>query len=252
MKRIIAGLCLLPLLLAAFSGCIRINFRETVDLTGEMTSFTAVPDAAADEYDITIEDLILTGSAELSITPSDEPRVEVECRKSLLDYGFEVVFDGETLRIACQHPQLTFRGGNLKLHIYANYRSIELAGGYDLAVDGTGMDEIRLGVSGAVNGEMKNLDAADVTIRIAGAGSIRMEGKTDALAMDVAGAAKVDAEALTAATAKIDIAGAGTVTMTVTDALDAGISGTGSVHYYGDPENVNARVSGAGSIKPAA
>lgn len=251
MKRILACLLLLLLLAAASLGCVRIRLPRVIDLGGEMTSYTVKPDRAERKYRITIEDLLLTGKAEIAITPSDEPRVEVECKKSLLGYGLSVKFDGDSIRIGTDSPHLTFRNGSVKLHIYANYDRIRLAGAYDVHVDGTGMPQIELDISGAVNCRMDGLAADDVSIGLSGAGNILLEGTADELDVNVSGAAKVDAEALTAKEAEVEISGAGSMTLTVTDELDARISGTGSIRYHGDPKNLKTRVSGAGSIKPA-
>lgn len=249
MKRILIGILTLMMVLSCL-GCVRLP--RIIELSNETVTFSAAPEKAEKEYDITVRDMVMMGATELTITPSDDPHVEVECSKALRDkYGLAVTFSGDTLTVATSAPHLSFRGGVLKLHIYANYDSIDLSGGYTMHVDGTGMREVDLSVKGAVNCTMKDLDADDVSVDLSGAGNISMSGAADSLEVDVSGAAKIDAEALTVREADVSISGAGSMVLTVTDALDAGISGTGSVRYYGDPQNVNARVSGAGSVKPA-
>jgi len=48
---------------------------------------------------------------------------------------------------------------------------------------------------------------------------------------------------------KVSITGAGTTTLWPEKSLDVRISGVGTVRYYGDPQIVDRKVAGVGSVK---
>lgn len=105
-------------------------------------------------------------------------------------------------------------------------------------------------LSGAGDAVLRNVKSEKLHVKLSGAADIEADGQISELELDLSGAGSADLKDLTAKNANIGISGAGSVDLTVTDTLDASVSGAGSVTYGGDPKTVNKEISGAGSISP--
>ena len=106
---------------------------------------------------------------------------------------------------------------------------------------------VTLSGSGAIS---LGLHATSVSATLAGAGRVSFAGRAQSFDARVSGAGECDAAALEAVRARVEIAGAGSATVKVLEALDATVSGVGTVRYYGTP-HVEQRISGLGSVRPA-
>ncbi len=268
MKKIVS-MTLVFLVCAACTAC-RISSRQ-VFVDGEMCTQTYQPEVTADgPYHIVIEDLILTGDASIVIEPSDEPYAEVVCPQKMLDYGFSVVYEDETIRVGTNGSNLAFRCGDFSLTIHANYNSITCNGGFEIDVDASGVDRLAFTANGAVKGTVHDLDASyadfaiagaadlrvdgnieDFSLSLSGAGKLVLDGTSDTFAAEINGAGKLDGAAFTVREAALDIRGIGSGVIGVSETLSAHVAGGGSIRYFGDPKQVNSSVAGAGSILPA-
>jgi len=95
-----------------------------------------------------------------------------------------------------------------------------------------------------------NVSGSGLKLESSGASSINVEGSVTNLEADFSGACSLDAKDLHTETAKISLSGAGSVDVTVTESLNASISGAGTVTYGGNPKTVEKNVSGLGKIQP--
>jgi hypothetical protein len=107
-----------------------------------------------------------------------------------------------------------------------------------------------LDASGASEIEVDGLHGERFDLDLSGASQSTLSGEIDRFEVDSSGASHLDARTLEAKTVKIDLSGAGDAEVWASDQLDAEVSGAGKVHYWGEPEQVNKEVSGAGSIEP--
>ena len=108
-------------------------------------------------------------------------------------------------------------------------------------------EQLKLGISGAGQVRLDQLQARQLTFAISGAGDGQLGGRVDELALQISGKGKVIADRLRAKSARVNVSGLGNVVLWVTDDLSAHISGVGSVDYFGNP-SVQRSVSGMGSI----
>ena len=118
---------------------------------------------------------------------------------------------------------------------------------------------LRLAVACADISSLRSSGASDVTITrvdnealeisISGAGDVKASGRTQRLVVGISGAGDVDARDLQAGTARVQISGAGDVELSVSDELDATVTGAGDIVYHGNPKVVNRRILGAGMIE---
>lgn len=106
----------------------------------------------------------------------------------------------------------------------------------------------RLDLTGAVHLVAKKVSASAFSISSAGATTIDIDGSATSLAVNLTGASQLHAAGLQTKSAKVTLVGASSGDVSVTDALDATVTGAGSLTYSGEPKSVERQVTGAGSI----
>ena len=141
---------------------------------------------------------------------------------------------------------------SMKVYItVTDLKKIELSGACDLSTNGTlTTDELSIDESGASDTKM-DISVKKLDLDCSGGSKLRFAGTATRVKMDVSGAVDIFAYELATETFNLEISGAGKAEINVSKALEASISGAGTVRYKGTPEKLITDVSGAGSIKKA-
>lgn len=105
-------------------------------------------------------------------------------------------------------------------------------------------------LNGAVSLTASNLSGRDLKLESNGASSITVEGSVTNLEANLSGATKLNGASLQSQTAKVSLNGASYADVTVTETLNASISGAGVLTYAGNPKSVEKKVGGVGRIQP--
>ncbi len=105
-------------------------------------------------------------------------------------------------------------------------------------------------MNGAVTLTANSLSGRDLKLESNGASSISVAGSVTNLEADFSGASKLNAKSLQAQSAKVSLNGASYADVTVTESLNASISGAGVLTYAGNPKSVEKNVGGVGRIQP--
>lgn len=101
--------------------------------------------------------------------------------------------------------------------------------------------------SGRISGKLRINEDAQMTI--SGSGKIEVEGTSKSVTARISGSGSVRAADLETENCKVTISGSGSVQINVKTALDANISGSGSVSYRGNPSSINSHSSGSGKVR---
>ncbi len=145
---------------------------------------------------------------------------------------------------------------------------LNVSGSGSLQIEATANGNIEADVSGSGNVDLKgscnnfdsdvsgsgNVELA-ITVRnqadfgVSGSGKIEASGSANEVKTHISGSGKVLAANLEADKCDIRISGSGDVEINVKTALDATISGSGSVTYKGNPSSVNSHSSGSGKVR---
>jgi hypothetical protein len=99
--------------------------------------------------------------------------------------------------------------------------------------------------SGLGSLDFDNLQAQSLRLSMGGMGSVTLSGSVSTQDVTVSGMADYSAGSLQSNEATVRIRKSGSATVSVRDRLDAVISGSGSVYYYGDP-TVSSTITGSG------
>ncbi len=105
-----------------------------------------------------------------------------------------------------------------------------------------------MSIHGAADVEIDDFDGDSFDFELSGAAELEMNGRVDDLDIQVSGAGEIDTRDLKAQHVKVRISGAGNANISVSESLDAKVSGVGNIHYWGDPEKKRTSVSGLGNI----
>ncbi len=92
------------------------------------------------------------------------------------------------------------------------------------------------------------LDSQKVNVLMSGSGDITLSGTTDSLDIKVSGSGDVEAYNLNAAHVNAQVSGSSDIQVTATKTLKCRVSGSGDISYKGNPDKVDSKTSGSGSI----
>jgi len=110
------------------------------------------------------------------------------------------------------------------------------------------MEGIELNGAGTV--DVDAFDCDGLTVDVTGTGTVGLKGTASSILVTCTGACKVLASDCAAATGRVKMTGAARVEARVRDTLDASLTGSSTLLYWGDPA-VTQRISGAGSVQRA-
>ncbi|MBI1769673.1 MAG: DUF2807 domain-containing protein [Bacteroidetes bacterium] len=139
--------------------------------------------------------------------------------------------------------------GSLQIEVAAKGNlNADVSGSGDVDVKGTCQNfDSSVSGSGKVNAQVSITGKADISI--SGSGKIVASGTANEIKARISGSGKVLAANLEVSKCNVHISGSGDVEINVKDALDANISGSGSVSYKGNPSQLNSHASGSGHVR---
>jgi len=124
----------------------------------------------------------------------------------------------------------------------------DVSGSGDLNMKGS-CQSFDSGVSGSGKVNVTATIAGKADVSVSGSGKVTASGKAQQIKATISGSGKVLAADLEVSKCEVRISGSGDVEINVKDALDANISGSGSVTYKGNPSQVNSHASGSGHVR---
>jgi hypothetical protein len=168
----------------------------------------------------------LAGASDVSVEVGGEQQVVVHADDNLLAI-VTTEFEGGTLVVSQSESFDSVTPARVEIGV-PSLDALRLSGAGDLTVDGHDLERL----------------AVDLT----GAGTLRGSGSVDRLDVLLSGAGDVELEGLVAGEASAMLSGAGNIAVNVTRALDAKVSGVGTISYAGDPAEVKRLITGPGAI----
>ena len=170
--------------------------------------------------------VVIEGAMDMIITAGEDQSVRVETDRGYMS-RVETRVSGETLYVS---QEGRWRDGNLFLEI-----SVETIEG--------------LGIEGAGDVEIYNIDTDSFEMNIDGAGDVTLEGRCVDADYEINGAGDLDAEAFECENVEIRINGAGDAEVYASESVVAVLNGVGDIEVCGDPRSVKPRIFGLGSFE---
>jgi hypothetical protein len=195
------------------------------------------------------ERIKLAGSYDVEITQGPTTSVKVEADENILPFILTRSEDGFLIIKSKQHVSLS-TDNTIKIFITTpKLEQVTLAGSGNIIGKSkfTGGDKLTLKIAGA--GDMKmEVNTPSIEAEIAGSGSMTLTGETRDQRIRISGVGDYIGEALKSENAVVKIAGSGNVKLFAATTLDVNIAGVGSVYYKGSP-TVKQHVAGSGEVK---
>jgi len=142
-----------------------------------------------------------------------------------------------------EHIHTDVVDGTLKVTRCAKWKSASVCN-----IDVTCPSISALSILGAADGTIDKIDDKTFALTVSGAGDVHAAGACDNLKIIVSGAGNVNMGDVKCKTASVTMSGAGSAVVYATDALNATISGAGSVRYKGNPSELKKQISGVGAV----
>lgn len=191
-----------------------------------------------------------SGAFDVFFSQADEREIRIEADENLMQYILTSVEDG-VLRIRTRNGMNLRPTQDIKVYLRSpNYETVSLAGSGNMvaetAINST--EKIKLSIAGSGDIKLKEINAPEVHVNIAGSGKAEASGSTRTVDIDVAGSGDVRMKDLKAENAKINIAGSGNVWVFASMKLDVRVAGGGDIHYYGNPAEIKSKSAGSGNL----
>jgi hypothetical protein len=226
---IISGIVFMALICfeaAAFGG------QETRSVR-EVSGFERVSFSTRGELIITQGD---REALEIEALPSDLPQIVTEVRDGTLYIGRQGAepfspFQAPVFRLTMKKVAVleTHSSGRISLH--------ELH-----------TDSLRVLISSSGNIAIDSLAAESLEVRISSSGSLRVAGIVNRQDVLLSSSGSYSGGQLASSTASVRASSSGTATLRVSDSLDALVTSSGNVRYYGNPRAKNFRATSSGRI----
>ncbi|TDQ30994.1 head GIN domain-containing protein [Zeaxanthinibacter enoshimensis] len=111
-------------------------------------------------------------------------------------------------------------------------------------------DRLETAVSGSGDIALE-VESDKVKANVSGSGNISLKGKTKELEIRMSGSGDLDAFDLDAEDVEVQVSGSADVNVMATKSLKANVSGSGDIHYKGNPKKIDSKKSGSGEITKA-
>ncbi|RZJ66614.1 MAG: DUF2807 domain-containing protein [Flavobacterium sp.] len=202
-------------------------------------------DIKTEKYD----EIVVAGSYTVELVSGIEGEITVSGEADDLK-KLVVESDGSTLKIH-HNKEFGWKGNKKPVKITVPVESINkvtLSGSGSITganVIKTNHFEATLSGSGKIN---LNLDAGEIEVSMSGSGKIELKGKADKFESNISGSGNIKAFELATATANANLSGSGNCEINCSEAIVARISGSGRIHYKGNPAKEDTKIVGSGGV----
>ena len=129
-------------------------------------------------------------------------------------------------------------------------RRVEITGSADFNIKGSNKTpEFSLAISGSGDFKGKLDCSGNSNFSVSGSGDITAEGNCREMSLRIAGSGNFRGKSFEALKAKVSIAGSGDAEVFASKEMDAAVSGSGDIRYWGNPEKVSKAVAGSGEVR---
>ncbi|MCO4291795.1 DUF2807 domain-containing protein [Solitalea sp. MAHUQ-68] len=191
------------------------------------------------------------GPINVFVTMGNEESLRIEASEENVK-NMIVEVKNNTLVLKLKNSSYMWKHSEGKINAYVTakqLRGLTVGGSGSLKVEGTvKADNVDLTVSGSGNMNL-TAEASSLESTVSGSGSIRISGTADKSDITVSGSGSFNGNDLKSNKTSVVVSGSGEARIHTEQALEAVISGSGSVNYSGSPTNIDTKTSGSGRVK---
>jgi hypothetical protein len=197
----------------------------------------------------TIHSVKTSGSIDVEIKNGEGYSVTVEDDDNLLPYIVTEV-EGGTLHIHYRNGYSIMNGHGRATVTVPALDGITTSGSGDITTDGviksTGRVEVNTSGSGNIHAQV---EAPSVKVSGSGSADISLSGRTKDFICHVSGSGNIRCAGLRSENADIQISGSADAYVFASVSLKVSVSGSGDVHYSGNPASPEIHIAGSGTVQ---
>ncbi|WP_339611167.1 head GIN domain-containing protein [uncultured Planktosalinus sp.] len=201
----------------------------------------------AGDYDA----ISVAGNFYVTLIEGSEGTIQIKGESNLLE-EMEIETEKGNLKIKPRDNKNLKTSGKNKIEItipVQEINTIALAGSGTIQNDfslKSSQLSVKLAGSGTINLDIKTIE---LETSVAGSGDLLLKGKAQNLNGSIAGSGSIDTQQVKTENADISIAGSGDFKLQCSGLLKARVSGSGDIIYKGKPEKIDSKVAGSGKLK---
>ncbi|MCB0662637.1 MAG: DUF2807 domain-containing protein [Saprospiraceae bacterium] len=182
------------------------------------------------------------------ILKKGEQKVEIEADENILSYLITEVNNGELDLREKEDQVLDFTVEPTVYISMEELSSLIMSGVSDVTMqDSFYTENANFSISGASNSTFY-MGCEKLKINVSGVGEVFLKGSAQSVDMGISGSGALHGEKFKCEDAYVRVSGTGEASIYVSNDLDAGVSGTGAIYYYGNPASKITNISGVGEI----
>ncbi|WP_108425455.1 head GIN domain-containing protein [Flagellimonas amoyensis] len=193
----------------------------------------------------------LAGWFDVDLVAGNEGEITLRGESNLLEHIITEVKDGVLVIKTEKGMELkpsNWNSGILITVPVESISSVSLSGSGDI-VGRTTIESDRFSTRIAGSGDITlAVEAKEVEASLSGSGDINLSGRTTDFDVMVSGSGDIKAYELEAEFVKATVSGSADIRVTANQSIDAKVSGSGDIHYRGNPKKINSKSSGSGDI----
>lgn len=174
----------------------------------------------------------ILGNADIVLTDGNIGQIKVETSENVLSYVTTEV-KGDILVIKLKHYGVNYVP-KLKVYVPINekFNKITIVGKAEVTL-----------------GEHFSIELQTLEVTIKGQGNVQLQGKTEVLKVSVLGSGNFQGKELHTHKGTLSISGTGNIEASVSEEVQAKITGYGNISIFGNPPQRDTNIKGSGKIE---
>jgi len=194
----------------------------------------------------------LVGSGDVVLTQGSEEALTVEAEDNLMSH-LRTEVRGHTLYLGfTDNVASEIIVPTRPVKYYVSLKTLEglkLSGSGNITAHELQAGQLGLDISGSGDIVIDSLTAQTVESSISGSGKVQLsQGNAPEQRVEISGSGNYQGEKVAGQAVTVQISGSGNATVQAQETLEARISGSGDIYYYGTPR-VTESVTGSGRVK---
>lgn len=197
------------------------------------------------EYD----EIVTGGSFSVQLIADKEGAITMEGDENLLNL-IKVEVENNKLKVYIDKGTwFDSRGEKIKITIpFEKISRIDFGGSGSLkTIDKIVTENLVIHLSGSGNADLQTETTITKAV-LSGSGTLEIKGTTINFDTKLSGSGGIDSKKLLSQNATALLSGSGRIELNCSKSLEAKVSGSGTINYSGNPENVIKKVTGSGEI----
>ncbi|MDG1040867.1 MAG: DUF2807 domain-containing protein [Polaribacter sp.] len=188
------------------------------------------------------------GNFDVKLVEGTEGNITLKGEENLMSYIITEVKRGQLTIKVKKNTNIKLTKKFIITVPFNNIDGVALAGSGDMTNSGTiKSNDFKVSLAGSGDIDLK-VDANKIKTSIAGSGNIKLDGNANNLSCSVAGSGDIIAYGLKTKSVSVSVAGSGNVSTTVSESITVRTAGSGSVYYKGNPDKIDSKSAGSGSV----